>query len=149
RRREPPRRDGFDRVMRQRLPERIEKASRIAFRRAVRIEARDNRLQRMNGATPASQRAHELDGDESLADLRARRRDEERAHVRFGASSRDGISAATAFATAATSSGEWAAENAKRSRAVPSGTVGGRIAVTRKPWASSAALAASARSALP
>src|SRR5690606_40363051 len=131
-----------------RLPERIEKASRIAFRGTLRIEARDNRLQRMNGATPASQRAHELRGDESLADLRARRRDEERRHAGCAPSSR-GTSAVTASATAATSSGECAAENANLRRAVPSGTVGGRIAVTRKPWASSAALVASARSGLP
>ena len=42
-----------------------------------------------------------------------------------------------------------AAENVTRSRDVPGGTVGGRIAATRKPAARSAALAASARAALP
>ena len=43
----------------------------------------------------------------------------------------------------------WSALNEKRSRAVPSGTVGGRIATARKPSCSRSREAARAASALP
>src|SRR4051812_24230340 len=50
---------------------------------------------------------------------------------------------------ASTCDSSCAADNVTRSRAVPAGTVGGRIAVTRNPCLSSCALSANARAASP
>ena len=55
-----------------------------------------------------------------------------------------GNSSASAVASASTWSTVWSAESATRRRDVPGGTVGGRMAVTRKPRAASASAASSA-----
>ena len=63
------------------------------------------------------------------------------------------VHAASVTREAAINASTWrsscAADKVTRSRAVPAGTVGGRIAVTRKPLSSSALLIASARCASP
>ncbi len=59
------------------------------------------------------------------------------------------ITDARADNKASTCASSWAADSVMRRRAVPAGTVGGRIAVTRKPRASSARLADNARCASP
>ena len=51
--------------------------------------------------------------------------------------SRRGHRSASAFAKATTWSSVWAADSATRSREVPAGTVGGRMAGTSRPWSSS------------
>src|SRR6187551_950391 len=63
------------------------------------------------------------------------------------------VHATTACVSALDNASTWAsscaADNVTRRRAVPWGTVGGRIAVTRKPCCSSCALSSSARAASP
>ena len=89
------------------------------------IEARGDGLQRPHAAAHGRELVDEPQRHERLADARARRRDEDRRHARS--------SGRTAAASAATCSAVCAAENVTRSRDVPGGTVGGRIAATRKP----------------
>ena len=105
------------------------------------VETGCHRFECLHAIPGCSELGNELDRHERLADIRSRRRDEDRRHATS--------SGRTAAASAATCSAVCAAENVTRSREVPGGTVGGRIAATRKPALRSAVLAAKARDASP
>src|SRR5579883_747114 len=137
----PEGRNAVEIGLRYRLAERSQQGARIAGLRLRRIEAAGQRLERRDGAAAAAEFGNEPAGDEGLADVGAGTGDENRAH----ASTRSRIKAASRSMSASA----WPAVKANRNRAVPSGTVGGRMATARKPSSSSRRDAASACSALP
>ena len=112
-----------------RLAERGEQHARIARRGGGRIEAGDDRLERVDRAGRRARPVpDQAGGDEGLADVGAGRGDEDRAHaLRQDARAHDARRGGRSRASGC------AALKVSRSRAVPSGTVGGRIATTRKP----------------
>ena len=100
-------------------------------------------LSASTGSPAVRPMAQQTGGDECLADVGAGRSNEERAHRPGNMRSRN------TAARREMSSPLCSAENVSRSRAVPSGTVGGRIATTRKPSFSNNRDASSASSASP
>src|SRR5262249_58460236 len=97
----------------------------------------------LDGAPARPQLVDDAAGDKGLADIGAGGGDEDGSHAALATRVR------TRSASRAMSPSSWRAVKAKRSRAVPSGTVGGRIGTTRKPSASRRRAAASAASGPP
>ena len=119
-------------------------ARRDRCRGRRRIEAADHRLEGIDGPAGVAQMPDQRGGDKGLADIGAGAGDEDGGH-------RSALQDAVAHEAArrSISASGWPAVNVKRSRAVPAGTVGGRIAITRKPSASRSRDASSAASASP
>src|SRR5690606_9835686 len=118
----------------ERKPERLEQRRRIAFAGIVLIEAAHDRLQGLHLAAFRAQLARKQRRHIGFAYAGARRCDKNRAH---SAALRCRIRPRTICARRSISSSLCCAVNVKRSRAVPGGTVGGRMPVTRKPSSSS------------
>src|SRR6202030_719288 len=141
---EPPRRGPLDFVRRDRQTKRLEQNAGIAVRGLRRIESADDRLDGIDRVSELTQMADQRRGHIGLADVGAGRGDEDGAHEW-----RPITRVRTIPARRSISASGCCAVKAKRSRAVPAGTVGGRMATTRKPPASSISEAASAASASP
>ena len=125
RRGETPGRDAFDFGWRDRAAERGEEHARIARRSGSGIEAGHHGLQRLDAPAGGAPMPDQARGHKGLADVGAGRGDEDRAH---GCGR---MRVRTMSARRAISASGWAALKDSRSRAVPSGTVGGRIATAR------------------
>src|SRR6516165_2201995 len=133
------------------MAERLQQDGWIARRPVCLVETGDDRFDGVDETPDHAQVADQRCGDEGLADIGAGCGNENAAHWA-------GIAAAVGCARmrmrtisarrSISSSGCWAV-NVRRSRAVPGGTVGGRMAVTRNPASSSSAEAASAVEAFP
>ena len=140
RRAEAPGRDALDFVGRDRPPERGEQHRRIAGLDHGGIVAAHHRLERVRPLWPAlAQIADQPGGDEGLADIGAGRGDEIGGH--------DSVPPRSCRARVAASRAIWSsgccAVKVRRRRAVPAGTVGGRMAAARKPSSASRREAAS------
>ena len=105
------------------------------------IEAAHHRLERCDRPGRPRAGADQPGGDEGLADIGAGRGDEDR---RPRSSTRPRCASRTMPASRSIASSGCCAVNVSRSRAVPAGTVGGRMATARKPSSSSRREAASA-----
>ncbi|ABA47844.1 hypothetical protein BURPS1710b_0571 [Burkholderia pseudomallei 1710b] len=110
------------------------------------VRARGHRLHRGRAQPRAREAVQQRGRYERLADLGIGTRHEQRKRRAHAAAP---IGVTSAASRRARSSNECAADSEMRSRDVPAGTVGGRIAGTHRPCASSAAIAASVASLLP
>src|SRR5262249_33916579 len=141
---EAPGRDALDLLERWWASERSAQHAGIARRGGGRIETADHGFERSDFAPRGATMSDERRRHERLADIGAGTGDEDRGHV--GACSRvwapSGRSRHTTRARRSISASGWPAVKVNRSRAVPTGTVGGRIATTRKPSFSSCRAAA-------
>src|SRR6185437_7117497 len=95
-----------------------------------RVEAADHRLDRLDDAAHLAEMTDKRSRNVSFAHIRAGGGDEDCGHGHL-VTRRRTLSASRSISA----SGCWAV-NAKRSRAVPGGTVGGRMPTTRKPSSS-------------
>src|SRR5262245_4187068 len=143
RRAKTPRRDPIHLFGSYRSSERTQQDSRIAGIGHRSIIAAHDRLERVDWLVGLAQIADERGSHEGLADVGAGRGDEVGSHSYANSFSR------TISASRAISSSGCCAVNVRRRRAVPAGTVGGRIATTRKPSRSNACEADSAASSSP
>lgn len=105
-------------------PERVPQKASITGCRVVCVEARDDWLERENTCPARANLSNRKTGQQCFAHPCPGAGDEYRAHV-FAST------ASIAAASPVTSPKSCDAENAQRNRAVPAGTVGGRIATTR------------------
>src|SRR5262249_6468822 len=139
RRFEPPWRDALDLFESRRTAERCEQRGRIAVLPCIRVEAGDKGLYGVDRAGGrGAQAADQTGGYESFSNVGARRCDKDGTHCAGIAtrSDRARMRVCTTSARRAISSLGCCAVNVRRRRAVPGGTVGGRMAVTRKPFSS-------------
>src|SRR5579862_504412 len=111
------------------------------------IEAADHGFERFDLAATAAQTGNKTGSDESLADFGSGRSDENGGQGERHPQTRESKRSVTTWAKRSISRSAWSAEKAKRNRADPSGTLGGRMATTRKPSSSSIFEALSAASA--
>src|SRR5262249_54439618 len=146
-----PRRDRLDFDQCDWAPERGEQNGGIARVPCVRGETTDNRFDPGDGAPRGGNISGQNRGDERLSDIGFGRTDENGAHftsvVIAGASAT--IRLRTSSAKRSTSRSGCCAVNVSRKRAVPIGTVGGLIAMTRNPSSCSSLEAFSAASGSP
>src|SRR6516165_6154695 len=94
----------------------------------IRIEPADDRLDRVHDLAHLTQVPDQRGGDKGFPDIGSGRGDEDR-----GQGQCLSTCVRTSCASRAMSPSSCCAVKAKRKRAVPAGTVGGRIATTRKP----------------